>query len=52
MRFCTGCGKASGADAVITAHHQDDVLETIILILLRGTGRRGLSSLKSPPILL
>jgi tRNA(Ile)-lysidine synthase len=38
---------ASGAAAVITAHHQDDLLETIILNLLRGTGRRGLSSLKS-----
>jgi tRNA(Ile)-lysidine synthase len=42
--------KASGADAVITAHHQDDVLETIILNLLRGTGRRGLNSLKSTDI--
>lgn len=36
-----------GADAIITAHHQDDVLETIILNLLRGTGRKGLSSLQS-----
>lgn len=36
-----------GAQAIITAHHQDDVLETAILNLLRGTGRRGLSSLKS-----
>jgi len=42
--------QASGADAVITAHHQDDVLETIILNLARGTGRRGLSSLKSTDI--
>lgn len=42
--------KASGANAIITAHHQDDVLETIILNLLRGTGRRGLSSLKSSDI--
>jgi len=38
---------ASGAGAIVTAHHQDDLLETIILNLLRGTGRRGLSSLKS-----
>lgn len=38
---------ASGADAIITAHHQDDLLETVILNLLRGTGRRGLSSLRS-----
>ncbi len=36
-----------GADAIITAHHQDDVLETVILNILRGTGRKGLSSLQS-----
>ncbi len=36
-----------GAQAVITAHHQDDLLETMVLNMLRGTGRRGLSSLKS-----
>lgn len=35
------------ADAIITAHHQDDVVETAILNMLRGTGRRGLSSLES-----
>lgn len=38
---------ACGADAIITAHHQDDVLETAIINLLRGTGRKGLSSLTS-----
>ncbi len=37
------------AEAIITAHHQDDMLETAIVNLLRGTGRRGLSSLKSRP---
>lgn len=42
--------QANGARAIITAHHQDDVLETIILNLLRGTGRRGLHSLKSTDI--
>ncbi|MDQ3159082.1 MAG: tRNA lysidine(34) synthetase TilS [bacterium] len=31
--------------AIITAHHQDDVLETMIMNLMRGTGRKGLSSL-------
>ncbi len=36
-----------GARAIITAHHQDDVLETAIINLLRGTGRKGLSSLGS-----
>lgn len=35
------------ADAIITAHHQDDVLETILINLMRGTKRRGLSSLQS-----
>jgi tRNA(Ile)-lysidine synthase len=38
---------AAGAQAVITAHHQDDVIETAILNMLRGTNRRGLSSLQS-----
>lgn len=33
------------ADAIITAHHQDDVLETICINILRGTKRKGLSSL-------
>lgn len=35
------------ADAIITAHHQDDLLETAVLNILRGTGPRGLVSLKS-----
>lgn len=43
--------RASGARAVITAHHQDDLIETMVLNLLRGTGRRGLSSLKSTDII-
>lgn len=37
----------NSARAIITAHHQDDVLETVIINLLRGTGRKGLSSLVS-----
>jgi tRNA(Ile)-lysidine synthetase-like protein len=35
------------ADAIIAAHHQDDVIETAIINTLRGTSRKGLSSLKS-----
>lgn len=38
---------ASDAKALITAHHQDDLLETAILNMLRGTGRKGLTSLQS-----
>jgi tRNA(Ile)-lysidine synthase len=37
------------AKAIITAHHQDDVIETALLNMLRGTGRKGLVSLKSRP---
>lgn len=38
------------AAAIITAHHQDDVLETAIINILRGTGRKGLTSLSSNEI--
>jgi len=41
-----------GARAIITAHHQDDMLETAILNLLRGTGRKGLTALANRPTLL
>jgi len=34
------------ADAIITAHHRDDVLETILINIIRGTGWRGLQSLR------
>lgn len=32
--------------AVVTAHHQDDVLETMMINIVRGTGWRGLCSLR------
>lgn len=37
------------ADAIVTAHHQDDVIETAIINLLRGTTAKGLGALKSTP---
>lgn len=40
----------SGAHAIVTAHHEDDVLETALLNVQRGTRRRGLSSLRSTDI--
>lgn len=39
--------RADGADYIVTAHHEDDVLETAVINLLRGTGRKGLASLRS-----
>lgn len=40
------------ADAIVTAHHRDDALETLIINILRGTGRRGVlketTSVKRP----
>ncbi|GAC1499877.1 MAG: hypothetical protein NVS1B10_03030 [Candidatus Saccharimonadales bacterium] len=36
-----------GAEAILTAHHQDDVLETAVINILRGSGRKGLTSLSS-----
>lgn len=39
--------KKHHAKAIITAHHQDDVLETALLNLLRGTGRKGIAALTS-----
>lgn len=36
-----------GAEYIATAHHQDDVIETMIINLIRGTGWRGLSVMGS-----
>lgn len=35
----------TSADSIITAHHQDDRLETVFINLVRGTGRKGLTSI-------
>jgi tRNA(Ile)-lysidine synthase len=39
------------ARAIITAHQQDDVLETAIINIIRGTGRKGLTSLADQPLI-
>ena len=39
--------KKHQAKAIVTAHHQDDVIETGMINILRGTGRHGLTSLKT-----
>lgn len=46
-KFLHKTRESANARAIITAHHQDDLLETAIINLLRGTGRKGLSSLTS-----
>ena len=43
--FLTRLKDKHSADAIITAHHQDDVIETMLINLIRGTGWRGLCSL-------
>lgn len=43
--FLRNVQKAKNANAIITAHHQDDMLETAIINMIRGTGRKGLGSL-------
>src|SRR5574337_263553 len=40
------------ADNIITAHHRDDLLETAIINLIRGSGRRGLSAISQNPQIL
>jgi tRNA(Ile)-lysidine synthase len=42
---------ASGARAIVTAHHSDDLIETAIFNLLRGGGRLSLTSLYSDEII-
>lgn len=37
---------AHQASAIATAHHEDDILETIAINIVRGTGWRGLCSLR------
>ena len=46
-RFLKRVQEKYHAVAIITAHHQDDLLETSIINMLRGTGHRGLHSLKN-----
>lgn len=50
--FLHAVRKQADARAVVTAHHEDDVLETMLLNLLRGTNRKGLSSLRSTDVVL
>jgi tRNA(Ile)-lysidine synthase len=46
-KFLESIRQKHEAAAIVTAHHQDDVIETAIINILRGTGPRGLISLDS-----
>lgn len=48
-KFLNSVKAKHNAKAIITAHHQDDLIETALLNLLRGTGPRGLVALGSNP---
>lgn len=39
------CARAAGARVLLTAHHADDNLETVLFRMLRGTGPRGLAGI-------
>ena len=45
--FLSKVQKKHNALRIVTAHHQDDVIETMIINMLRGTGPRGLIALRS-----
>ena len=47
--FLERVSTAAKADAIVTAHHLDDVLETAVINLVRGGGRKGLTALNSRP---
>ncbi len=44
-RFLRTAAQANGASAIIMAHHRDDRLETLIINLIRGSGRRGMTAM-------
>lgn len=48
-RFLEAVQKKHSAVRIITAHHQDDLIETALINLIRGTGRQGLSAIASNP---
>ncbi len=47
--FLRQCCTKHKASSIMTAHHQDDLIETAIINLLRGTGWRGLAPMVQIP---
>lgn len=48
-RFLQKVALEQAADCILTAHHQDDLLETAIINTMRGTGWRGLVAMLGNP---
>ena len=46
-RYKELCGNCQNDEVIITAHHEEDQIETFFLRLMRGSGARGLSCMKS-----
>jgi tRNA(Ile)-lysidine synthase len=49
--FLRSVANKTSSQRIITAHHQDDMVETIALQLLRGTNRKGLTPLNAEYLL-
>lgn len=47
--FLDAIASEQDAESVVTAHHQDDLIETAIINIMRGSGRKGLTSLRNRP---
>ena len=45
MKFLMHLKDKYKADKIITAHHKDDLIETALINIVRGTNRRGISAL-------
>jgi tRNA(Ile)-lysidine synthase len=46
-RYDALAGRLQPAELLLTAHHQEDQLETLLLALVRGSGVRGLSAMSA-----
>lgn len=48
-KFLLDVRKRYRAKSIITAHHQDDLIETALINVIRGTKRQGLSAISANP---